>query len=478
MQDIYQRYFEAMPCFLTVQDRDFRIIDANNRFIDNFGDYHGRFCYQIYKHRPEKCEKCPVEKTFHDGRRHSSEEKVWTTNGKEVSVIVYTTPIYDDDGNIKAVMEMSTDITQIKSLQKQLRESQERYRLLFEEVPCYISIQDRDLRIVDANRMHRETFGTSYGGKCYEVYKHRDKECMPCTVRETFKDGLIRTHEEVVTSQDNEPINVLVSTAPIRNADGEIERVVEMSTDITRIRELQDKLTSVGLLISSVSHGIKGLLSSLDGGIYLINTGMEKNDRARIDKGWDIALRNIRRIRSMVMDILYYAKDREPDYEPIEAATLAKDINEIMFDRAAKLNVDLICKIDHNAGEFEADRQAMRALLVNLVENSIDACRINTGNEEHKVFLNVQGDPRKIIFEVSDNGIGMDRETREKAFSLFFSSKGAGGTGLGLFISNKIATAHQGKIELESEEGKGARFRVIIPRRRNELTNKTNIKSE
>ena len=69
-------------------------------------------------------------------------------------------------------------------------------------------------------------------------------------------------------------------------------------------------------------------------------------------------------------------------------------------------------------------------------------------------------------FEIEDNGIGMEREIREKAFSLFFSSKGVEGTGLGLFISNKIALAHGGKIDLESELNKGTRFVVIIPRSR------------
>ena len=67
-------------------------------------------------------------------------------------------------------------------------------------------------------------------------------------------------------------------------------------------------------------------------------------------------------------------------------------------------------------------------------------------------------------FEVEDNGIGMERETREKAFSLFFSSKGSEGTGLGLFIANKIATAHGGSIHLESEMDVGTRFLVEIPR--------------
>ena len=69
-------------------------------------------------------------------------------------------------------------------------------------------------------------------------------------------------------------------------------------------------------------------------------------------------------------------------------------------------------------------------------------------------------------FEIIDNGIGMAQETREKAFTLFFSSKGSGGTGLGLFTANKIAQAHGGKLELESEPDKGTRFIVTIPRKR------------
>ena len=77
--------------------------------------------------------------------------------------------------------------------------------------------------------------------------------------------------------------------------------------------------------------------------------------------------------------------------------------------------------------------------------------------------MEINSQLQSIIFEVSDNGIGMDRETREKALSLFFSSKGAGGTGLGLFIANKIAQAHGGEINIESEENKGSKFTVTLP---------------
>jgi len=68
-----------------------------------------------------------------------------------------------------------------------------------------------------------------------------------------------------------------------------------------------------------------------------------------------------------------------------------------------------------------------------------------------------------MIVEVEDNGIGMDRETRDKAFSLFFSSKGLKGTGLGLFIANKIVDKHGGDIVVDSEPGRGTRFVIRIP---------------
>jgi PAS domain S-box-containing protein len=401
---------------------------------------------------------------------------VTTLNGRKVNVLVYTTPVMDDDGQVMEVVEMSTDITEIKQLQKQFKESQSRYHQLFEEAPCFISIQDKSLSVVDANRRHRETFGVGYGDKCYKIYKHREKECVPCTVRQTFADGEARNHEEVVTSVLGNQINVLVHTAPLRNGDGEIEKVIEMSTDITQLRQLQDKLSSVGLLIGSISHGIKNLLNGLDGGIYLVNTGLKKNDRERIDKGWEIALRNVRRIRSMVMDILYYAKDREPNWEEISTFDMVEDVCRIMKERAENQEIEFIYELEKNAGDFEADKQAIRSMLLNLIENSIDACRIDTNKSNHKLFVRLKGSPDKVMFEIEDNGIGMDRETQEKAFSLFFSSKGAGGTGLGLFISNKIAQAHGGAIKVKSEEGIGSHFFVELLRKRPE-NDKNNNKS-
>lgn len=462
----YEQYFEAMPCYVTVQDRNMKVIAANRRFRKAFGEYHGRHCYQIFKQQPERCEVCPVEKTFHDGQSHSSEQQLKPLDGTQMSVIVYTEPIRNDAGEITSVMKMLTDITAIKRLQDQLRESQMRYRSLFEEVPCHISIQDEDLNIVDANRLHRQDFGTFLGCKCYEVYRHRTEECYPCCVRDTFADGKPRIHEDVVVSRQGEAMDVLIHTSPIFDASGRIKYVMEMSDNITEIRRLQSQLTSTGLLISSISHGIKGLLNGLNGGIYLVNSGLGKNNRSRLTQGWEIVLRNVDRIRSMVLEILYYAKDREPNYEQLLSEAIIAEVYDLMSEKARELKIDLRKETDAGAGVFEGDAKAIRALLVNLAENSLDACRVDSHKLSHQVTLRAKGEQDRVRLEIEDNGKGMDRETREKAFSLFFSSKGAEGTGLGLFIANKIAGAHGGSIDLESELNAGTRFTVSIPRRR------------
>ena len=466
MEDFYQTHFDAMPCYLTVQDRELRLIAANRRFREDFGEIENRFCYQVYKRRSEKCEVCPVEQAFRDGQTHRNEEKVRCLDGKEVSVLVEATPIRDSSGQITSVIEMSTDVTEIKLLQQQLRRSQRRYHVLFDEVPCYISIQDPGLHIVEANHAFWQDFGDCLGRKCFNIYKHRSEPCIACPVQETFEDGRSRTQEEVVTTLEGKQMNVLVTTAPIRNRRGQITHVMEMSADITEVRELQDRLTKLGLLVGSVSHGLKGLLNGLAGGMYLVDSGFKKDSQERVHKGWDTVKRNVARIQSMVSDILYYAKDRVPICESLSAVEVAEDVRGLVESRAKELDVELTVMIAPDAGEFVADPQAVRSLLVNLIENSMDACRLDVKNSGHRVDVRLQGAPGHVRFEIEDNGIGMDQETREKAFSLFFSSKGTEGTGLGLFVSNRIAEAHGGKIDLTSEPGVGTRFVVELPRNR------------
>jgi PAS domain S-box-containing protein len=459
----YRQYFEEMPCYLSVHDRKFRIIDGNRRFREDFGGRLGEPCYEVYKGLDGMCPDCPVEATFADGESHSSEQSLINKRGQKVPVMVNTTPVRDETGKVVAVMEMHTDLTEVKRLEGLLEHSQERLAQLFEEVPCYVTVQGPDLVVRHANRKFRRTFGSAVGNHCYRVYKHRDEQCLVCPTLLTLADGKVRHHEEVVFSADGERINVLCTTAPVHDAEGHVEGAIEMSVDITELRQLQPQLASIGLLVGSISHGIKGLLSGLDGGIYLVNTGLQKDRPERVKKGWDMVQRNVTAIRSMVLDILYYAKDRELILSEVSVEEMVSELEGVIGKKASDQDIELQLKVEPGAGTLQGDYKAIRSTLVNLLENSLEACRGDRQKDGHRVSLKAWRTPPWMVFEIEDNGIGMDRETKEKIFSLFFSSKGIKGTGLGLFIANKIVDRHGGTIEVESEPGRGTRFLVRLP---------------
>lgn len=334
----------------------------------------------------------------------------------------------------------------------------------FRAAPCFLTVQDRDLRIVSANENFTATFGEGIGRHCFQVYKRRESKCPDCPVAMTFHDGQSHHSEEVVTSRSGEQIHTLVSTAPIKNAAGEIELVVEMSANITEIRKLQGQLANLGLLVGSISHGIKGLLTGLDGGMYLMSSGFDMNKSERIQEGWHMVRRNVGQIRNVVLDLLHIAKEREPSWELVEVRDLARNVVRTLKKKAEDLQIRFETDLARDAGQCELDVKSFQAALINILENALDACRVDHRKAEHMVRLRLFADAEDAVFEIEDNGIGMDRETREKMFSLFFSSKGTEGTGLGLFTANKVVEKHHGRIDVESRPGEGTRFTVRIPR--------------
>lgn len=349
------------------------------------------------------------------------------------------------------------------------------FQQFFDEMPCYVSVQDKNLRITRSNKWFKRDFGASLGSRCYEVYKHRKEPCRPCPVMSTFEDGQYYQTEEVVTSQKGEQCNILTWTAPIFNEKGEITQVMEMATNITQIRKLQDHLTSLGLLIGSMSHGIRGMLTGLDGGIYSLESGLKKNDKNKMHDALDVVKDLTNRIKKMVIDILYYTKERDLNRVNVKTDSFLKDVIKIVSPKAVKHNVELIYEEDHSSSDFYVDTEVMSSAIVNIIENSIDACLDDRSKKEaYYVKIKIKEDENATIFDICDNGTGMDQDTLENIFTLFFSSKGNRGTGLGLFVSNQIIENHGGKIEVSSSPGEGSNFTISIPRNVHKESRKKN----
>ena len=454
-----------MPCFVSIHNRDLKIVETNQLFKQRLGDRVGGSSWDIYKEGGGSPRDCPVGRTFQTGTGQRSKEVVRYTDGRELPVMIHTAPIHNQAGELELVLEIAADISEVNRLQEQLRTTQQRYQQLFDEVPCYISVQDRDLRLTATNRRFKEDFGEQNQSHCYRVYKNRGEPCPNCPVTRTFSDGQSHQSEMVVTSAHGEQYNVLIWTAPIRNAAGEIIQVMEMMTNITQIRQLQDNLTSLGFLISSISHGIKGMLTGLDGGIYLINKGIERKENDKVKEGWDVVQLMVERIRRLVHNILFYAKERELHTDKVDVREFAEDLCLTMAQKTEMQHIEFTKQFAPALGSFEVDTHVVRTALINILENAIEAVAADTSEDRHRISLEVRREKKTVVFEIRDNGIGMDQETLDSLFTLFFSTKGHAGTGLGLYVADKVIQQHGGKIEVASRAGEGSRFRIMLPSR-------------
>ena len=228
--------------------------------------------------------------------------------------------------------------------------------------------------------------------------------------------------------------------------------------------ELQDHLSSLGLMIGSISHGIKGLLTGLDGGMYLVESGFSKENQDQIKEGWETVKLMVDRIRKMVLDILYYAKERDLRWERVDPLSFAEDLAATFAPKAKNQDIEFVQEFDETVGEFEIDAGYIHSALTNILENAVDACTKDADKTYHKIVFGVRQEANHVIFAVFDNGVGMDPDTVSKLFTPFFSSKGRRGTGLGLFISHKIVRQHGGEILVKSTPGQGTLFTIKIPK--------------
>jgi signal transduction histidine kinase len=197
--------------------------------------------------------------------------------------------------------------------------------------------------------------------------------------------------------------------------------------------------------------------------MYLLDSGFRKENKARIEEGWETVKMMVERIRKLILDILYYAKQRDLKWEQVDAIRFATDVATVIEPKMSAGNIKLIRKLDETAGQVEIDAGYVHSALMNILENAIDACTRDSVEKDHQIVLTLRQDKDHIIFEVHDNGIGMDEKTRSQIFTPFFSSKGRQGTGLGLYISNKIIEQHGGQIQVRSRSGKGTCFTVRLP---------------
>jgi signal transduction histidine kinase len=284
-------------------------------------------------------------------------------------------------------------------------------------------------------------------------------------------DLAIKSLKYEATDFITKPINVDALEIALKRAQDRIitrKKLREYTENLEQLirekTELQSHLSSLGLMIGSISHGIKGLLTGLDSGMYLLGSGFSKGNQERITEGWEIVKLMVGRIRKMIEDILFYAKKRDLNWERVDTLEFAREVAAVVEPKIKSQGIEFEKNFNTNIGNLKIDAGYVHSALINILENAMDACLKDESKKSHKIGFSVELQKDYIHFDISDTGIGMDAEVQNKLFTPLFSSKGDKGTGLGLFIANKIVAQHGGKIDVKSTPGQGSLFSVKIPK--------------
>jgi len=275
--------------------------------------------------------------------------------------------------------------------------------------------------------------------------------------------------EVLCKNGEREPIRL---SATLLYKDGEEIGSVGFFQDLRKIKLLQkelierERLSAMGQTVAGMAHYIKNILNGLEGGIYMVNTGLKKDKQPLLTKGWGIVQNNVAKISDLVMDMLTYSREREPELESCSPNDIAQDVLDLMEGKAKLSRVKLARDFDTSIDVCFLDPAGLHRCLLNLVTNAIDAC-IFDGNKEKNwsVVIKTQKHRDEIRIDVTDNGMGMTKEIQEKVFEQFFTTKGSKGSGFGLLVTQKTIEEHGGKVSFKSDPGKGTTFSLHLPYR-------------
>ncbi len=462
----YDLLFERSPCYVFVIDRDFRIIRANEKFREGFGEVSEKQCFQVCKRRSQPCARCPAALTFDDGLEHHSHQVGVHRDGTPAFYSLTTTPLSRDKEGVNHVIEMATDLTEMHQLAEQLHTADDFYRSLLRNAATGILALDADGQARVLNPTARDLLG--WHNVRPPSMARLQQMLPPDFFAKALPDSRLKIEETNITTLQHQQIPVRFSAVDLESRGKPIGRAAFME-DLRETMRLErekleaERLAAVGQTVAGLAHTIKNLLMGLEGGMYMLDSGLRKADAERITEGWDVLRRNLEKTTGLVKDFLGFAKGRLPQLQPTDPLALARSVVELYRDAARLQGVELRFEGPERIEPAPLDPQGLETCLTNLVSNGIDAAMMREA-PGGQVVLRVGERGDDLIFEVIDNGIGMDSEVKQKVFTTFFTTKGGKGTGLGLLTTRKIIQEHGGRLDLESHPDRGSTFRISLPR--------------
>jgi len=308
--------------------------------------------------------------------------------------------------------------------------------------------------ILCSNAMSDARFGGTAEDDSIQAMGLRSVICVPMISHEKVT-GVVYVDCDMATHiYTEEQLRLVAAIAQMAGLAIEDARLVH-----ERMRT--ERLAATGETVATLSHHIKNILQGMRGGSDIVEMGLRDQTLPTVDQGWQIVQRNLDKIYSLTMNMLAFAKRREPRREPVQFSSLVKDALKLVRHRADDKGVLLKSELADDVPALLMDEEGIRQVVLNIVNNAIDAAPKSTGVVNVATSFDLSAEAAVLI--VGDNGPGIPKDVRGRVFDAFYSTKGHGGTGLGLAVAKKTMDEHLGTIQVTSVEGQGTLIRIILP---------------
>ena len=378
------------------------------------------------------------------------------------------------------------DITEWKRMEAALRESEKKYRTLFEASKDAILIYDNMGRILDVNRSGVELFGYTK-----EELLSLDPVKLYCNPEDgkwlwqkLLDEGLVSDYEVEMNRKDGDKIIIHLSVSIIRDDEGNISGHRGIARDVTERRKLEQqlmqaqKMESIGLLAGGVAHDFNNLLTAISGYGQIVQDCIPADDEL-LQESIDQVLNASERAAELTRSLLAFSRKQLINPKPVLIETIIGNASKLI-QRVIGEDIEFSTSFSDKEMLVMADVGQLSQVMMNMATNARDAMpyggclRISTcevvveKGSEAEYDLPAPG--RYALISVSDTGLGIDEKSLGRIFEPFFTTKEVGkGTGLGLAMSYGAVKQHNGSILVKSEPGNGTTFSIYLPLIKNRL---------
>jgi len=399
------------------------------------------------------------ENGYWEGEIHNKRK-----DGTEFFGYAMISAVKDEDGKILHFISTQHDITERKTMEDKLRESEERFRNLYESIQDPVGVfVGREGHLTDYNKAFKKLSGYTdeeLKDKTFLDFLHPDDQAM---VLERYRtkypeEELPLVYEIRAVNKKGEIIPLEISVSTYKKK-GRVIGIEVIHRDITERKRLQEKLlkseklAAIGQLAAAVGHEIRNPLGVINNSSYFLNRKLKDIADEKVMKHLKIIERKINSANLIVSDLLDFARKKTPTLKET-------DLNDVVMSVLSSIPISENIKATTKLGEIPPmllDPEQIRRVFINIILNAVQVMpeggklTIQTSKYDNSV---------KITFE--DTGVGIPEENLPKLFTPLFSTK-AKGVGLGLTICKQIVEDHGGNITVKSKVGKGSTFTVKLP---------------